>query len=211
MNPIADLRENYNCGELTEDAAGGDPFALFGRWFQEAKEAGIREVNAMTLATVDSEGAPSARIVLLKGVDSGFVFFTNYESAKGRDLDREPRAALCFHWKELERQVRIEGQTGRVTRTESESYFRSRPRGSQIGAWASRQSEAVPDRSVFETSYRELTAAYEGREIPLPPFWGGYRVTPVVIEFWQGRASRLHDRLRYTRRNEAWHRERLSP
>ncbi len=211
MNPIANLRENYTFGELTEADAGTDPLRLFDRWFQDASAAGIREVNAMTLATVDGDGAPAARIVLLKGVDEGFVFFTNYGSAKGQELTAHPRAALCFHWKELERQVRIQGRAERISAAESDEYFRTRPRGSQIGAWASKQSAIAAGRDEIEQEYRDREAGFAGQDIPLPPFWGGFRLRPAVIEFWQGRPSRLHDRLRYTRTADGWLRDRLWP
>ena len=166
----------------------------------------------MTLATVSASGEPSARTVLLKGLDDlGFVFFTNYESAKARDLEANPRACLLFFWGELERQVRINGAVARISREESSVYFRSRPRESQIGAWVSPQSRTIPNRGVLEENFESLTAQYEGGDVPVPPFWGGYRVTPERMEFWQGRPSRLHDRLLYTNTASGWKRERLAP
>lgn len=209
---IADLRREYASRALTEADAHDDPIQQFSLWFGEALKSELLDVNAMTLATTTRDGEPSARIVLLKGFDElGFVFFTNYDSAKGRDLAENPRAALLLFWAALERQVRI---TGRVTKTsaqESETYFHSRPFDSQIGAWASEQSRTVADRKLLEAKYDELAATYADGAVPLPPFWGGYRVAPETIEFWQGRKSRLHDRLRYTRAAGGWTRSRLAP
>jgi pyridoxamine 5'-phosphate oxidase len=167
----------------------------------------------MTLATTTPDGIPSARMVLLKGVDDGgFVFFTNYESRKARELSENPRAALILYWSAMRRQVRITGRVERLSQPESEEYFRSRPRGSRLAAWASRQSEVIADRSVLEDEYRRLENEYADADVPLPPFWGGYRVTPDVVEFWKGRENRLHDRLRYTRqRDGSWAVERLAP
>ncbi len=209
---LADLRETYGRAGLVEADAGPDPIALFERWFGEARAAAVPEPNAMTLATVDDDGTPDARAVLLKEFDArGFVFFTNYGSRKARDLARHPVAALCFAWLPLERQVRIRGTVGKVPREESETYFRSRPRGSQLGAWASEQSAPLDGRAPLEARLAELEAEYAGREVPVPPHWGGYRVTPASIEFWQGRPNRLHDRLRYLNKGGTWRRERLSP
>lgn len=212
MTSIADLRREYASRALGEDQADADPIRQFAAWFDEAASAQILDVNAMTLATTTTDGDPDARIVLLKGFDDdGFVFFTNYESAKGHELAACPRACLLFFWVELERQVRIIGSVTKVSRSESEEYFHSRPFESQVGAWASAQSTAVTDRAVLETRYAELTAQYAGQSVPLPAFWGGYRVAPEKVEFWQGRPSRLHDRLLYTRGASGWSRSRLAP
>jgi pyridoxamine 5'-phosphate oxidase len=211
MDAFAQLREDYTYGGLLEQDSSPDPIEQFHRWFTDAERAGIRDVNAMSVATANAEGLPSVRTLLLKGVDTGFVFFTNYESRKAQDLDVNPHAALCFHWRELERQVRVSGPVERVSRMESDDYFHSRPRGSQIGAWASRQSTAVADRASIEQQYRDMAARFEEGEIPLPDYWGGYRLMPQEIEFWQGRPSRLHDRLLYTLEDGVWRRERLAP
>lgn len=209
---IADIRREYRSHMLIESEADADPVAQFARWFAEARAAEVLEVNAMTLATVDEAGDPAARTVLLKGFDhDGFVFFTNYESAKGRDLAARPRASLLFFWAELERQVRITGGVARVAREETAEYFRSRPRESQLGAWASPQSRVIPHRGVLEENVESLVAQHDGVDVPVPPFWGGYRVTPERMEFWQGRPSRLHDRLLYTRTAQGWTRARLAP
>ena len=213
MSTISDLRRDYASRALSEDQADSDPIRQFAAWFDEAVSGQLLDVNAMTLATVTATGDPAARIVLLKDVDDGgFVFFTNYESDKGHELAATPRACLLFFWVELERQVRITGSVTRVSAAASAEYFHSRPFESQIGAWASAQSTIVPDRAALETRSAELAAQYAGRVVPLPSFWGGYRVTPERIEFWQGRPSRLHDRLLYVRQADgAWARSRLSP
>ena len=190
-----------------------DPIALFDSWFAEAKAAEINDPDAMALATADSDGDPSVRMVLLKGHGpDGFVFYTNYESQKGRHLAENPRAALNFFWEPLERQIRIDGRVEKTSREESEEYFHSRPGGSQYGAWASRQSEVIASRAALEAQLARVTEKYGSGVVPLPPHWGGYRVVPRAIEFWQGRTNRLHDRFRYTRQTDAsWVIERLSP
>lgn len=210
---IASMRENYTRGELTETSADPNPFRQFEQWFGEARSAMLKEPNAMTLATAAADGSPSARIVLLKGFDEdGFVFYTNYESRKGRELAVNPRAALVFYWPELERQVRITGSVTKVTRAESESYFHSRPQGSQIGAIASQQSQVLDGREVLEERMAKLVDAFSDREVPMPEYWGGYRLRPETMEFWQGRPSRLHDRLEYRRASDGeWTVVRLSP
>ena len=209
---IADIRREYALARLDEKSVSHDPMVEFARWFAEAQDARVEEVNAMTLATASSDGAPSARIVLLKAFDaSGFVFFTDYRSRKGEELEANPRAALVFFWSELERQVRITGSVTRTSAKESASYFRTRPLGSRLGAWVSHQSLVIPSRTPLETGMREAEARFSGGEVPLPPYWGGYRVAPQAIEFWQGRESRLHDLIRYSRDGERWKVERLSP
>src|SRR5687768_920746 len=212
MSSLADLRREYASRALTESDALDDPIQQFSLWFGEALKSELLDTNAMTLATASRDGGPSARIVLLKGFDeAGFVFFTNYESAKARDLDGNPRACLLLFWAALERQVRVTGRVSKTSAQESETYFQSRPFESQIGAWASAQSRTLRDRASLETRYAELAYKYAGGPIPLPPFWGGYRVAPETIEFWQGRKSRLHDRLLYTKNAGAWVRSRLAP
>ena len=198
---------------LDEKEVASSPFKQFEIWFKQAEAAVPILPNAMTLATATKDGTPSARVVLLKDFDeSGFVFYTNYDSAKGKELDENPVAALCFYWSELGRQVRITGTVTRTTRGESEAYFHTRPLDSQLGAWASNQSEVIAERAVLEAKMEEMSTKYEGKIIPLPPYWGGYRVAPVVIEFWQNRSSRLHDRIRYRLVDGArWVVERLAP
>ena len=212
MDHLARLRKEYTSAGLTESAADTDPIAQFRRWFDAALAADLHEPNAMTLATATPEGRPSARIVLLKGFDErGFVFYTSYEGRKSEEIEANPLFALVFYWGELERQVRVEGRLSRIPEEESDEYFGSRPRGSQLGAWASEQSRPVAGRDALEEQLRNLEAEYEGREVLRPPFWGGYRLEPEVIEFWQGRENRLHDRLVYRRSGGSWRRERLQP
>lgn len=212
ISSIADLRQDYTKETLNETDVDPNPFVQFRRWFDQAVNAELPEPNAMTLATASSDGIPAARIVLLKAVDDrGFTFFTNYNSAKGKELEANPQAALVFLWTELERQVRIVGSVEKITPEESDGYFFSRPHNSRLGAWASDQSEVIPNRDVLEERLTALKGEYENREVPRPPHWGGYRVIPREIEFWQGRSSRLHDRLRYRFQNGTWLIDRLSP
>ena len=212
MEDLARLRRDYTRAGLNEPDADPNPVEQFRRWFDEALAADLHEPNAMTLATATPDGRPSARIVLLKGFDErGFVFYTSYEGRKSRELEANPLCALVFYWGELERQVRVEGRASRLPGDESDAYFEARPRGSQLGAWASEQSRPVSDRGVLEERLRELESRYDGREVPRPPFWGGWRVEPRAMEFWQGRENRLHDRLRYRRAGDLWERERLQP
>ncbi|HEX2527627.1 MAG TPA: pyridoxamine 5'-phosphate oxidase [Geminicoccus sp.] len=211
MKQPHEMRVSYERAELVETEAGDDPIALFARWFSDATAAGLAEPNAMTLATADREGRPSARIVLLKRFDAiGFDFFTNLESRKGVEMAANPRAALLFWWDVLHRQVRVEGQVTLVPGDEADAYFASRPLGSRIGAWASRQSEVVAGRAQLDEQ-EAAAAARLGNDPPRPPYWGGYRVAPEAMEFWQGRRNRLHDRLRFVRTDGIWRRERLSP
>lgn len=209
---IADIRKDYKREALDEAHVFPNPIEQFGRWWDEALKSEIDEVNAMTLATATREGIPSARIVLLKDYDdSGFVFFTNYNSHKGRELHQNPHAALVFFWKVLERQVRIQGLAEKISHEESDLYFNSRPEGSKLGAWASPQSSVIETRKILEENVRLYKTQF-GEHITRPPHWGGYRVIPSVIEFWQGRTSRLHDRIRYTRQaHDRWKIERLAP
>ena len=209
---VADLRKEYTRAGLTESDVAPDPIEQFRRWFDEALGADLHEPNAMTVATATPDGRPSARVVLLKGFDGrGFVFYTNYEGRKGRELEENPRAALLFYWGELERQVRVEGAVCRTSEEESDAYYASRPRGSRLGAWASEQSRVVAGREVLEGRVGDLEVDYEGREVPRPAFWGGYRVEPEVVEFWQGRENRLHDRIVYRRGDGGWEIKRLQP
>jgi pyridoxamine 5'-phosphate oxidase len=209
---IADLRQEYARESLDEHNVALDPIAQFSRWFQEAMGSACAEPNAMTLATAEQDGRPSARIVLLKGFDArGFVFFTNYRSRKGRELALNPQGALLFHWIELERQVRIEGEVEMVAREESDEYYASRPLGSRLGAWASPQSEVIARRDELQSQLGEVSAKF-GDDPPRPEHWGGYRLAPDVVEFWQGRPNRLHDRVRYIRESATvWKIERLAP
>lgn len=209
---LADMRKDYGLAGLLEKDLAKNPYAQFEKWFQEVEAAKITEPNAMTLATVGRDGRPAARTVLLKACDGrGFVFYTNYESRKGRELADNARATLLFPWVALERQIVVEGTVTRVSREEAEVYFHSRPRASQLAAWASPQSTVIAGRAVIEESYRVVEMKYQGREVPLPPQWGGYRLVPDSVEFWQGRRNRLHDRLRYRRSKDDWVIERLAP
>ncbi len=209
---IADLRRDYTLRGLSENEVDPDPLAQFRAWFDQAVAAKVLEPNAMTLATVGADGQPSARVVLLKGFDArGFAFYTNYESRKGHELLAHPRAALLFFWPDLERQVRVEGRVEKVADEESDAYFRSRPHGSRLGAWASPQSEVIPGREVLYQRLHELQQRFGDGEVTRPPHWGGFLVRPTMLEFWQGRASRLHDRLRYQLTDSGWQRERLAP
>jgi pyridoxamine 5'-phosphate oxidase len=199
---------------LPDPGGTRDPLHTFREWYGDAERAALFLPEAACLSSATLDGAPSSRMVLLKEVDDrGFVFFTNYESRKGAELDGNPRAALLFHWATLERQVRVEGSVERISHEESVAYFRTRDRGSQIGAWASKQSRELRDREEIEEGYRDIERRFEGEEVPLPPFWGGYRVVPLVIEFWQGRANRLHDRVRFQREaaGSRWRGSRLYP
>jgi pyridoxamine 5'-phosphate oxidase len=209
---IADLRRDYTLTGLRRVELAADPIVQFQKWLQQALDAQLVEPTAMTLATADRNGRPAARIVLLKGLDErGFIFFTNYESRKGRELAENPNAALVFHWAELERQVRVCGTAGRISREESENYFKSRPLGHQLGAWVSSQSEVITDRAVLEKRLQETERKYPAA-VPLPPYWGGYVLSPLEIEYWQGRPNRLHDRFRYTKQKDGtWLIERLAP
>ena len=209
---LADLRKDYSLAGLLEKDLAKDPFRQFEQWFQEAEAAKIPEPNAMTLATATRDGRPSARTILLKGLDGrGFVFFSNYESRKGRELEANPCATLLFPWVAMERQVTVEGALTKVAREESETYFHSRPRASQLAAWVSQQSSIISGRAVLEDNMKRVEEKYAGQEVPLPPHWGGWRVAPETVEFWQGRRSRLHDRLRYRRIKDSWTVERLAP
>jgi pyridoxamine 5'-phosphate oxidase len=212
MNP-ADLRRSYSAGALERSDLDADPIRQFQNWFDRAvAERSSNEVNAMTLATTDKAGRPSSRIVLLKGVDGrGFIFYTNYDSRKGRELAENPNAALTFYWPNSERQICVAGTVSKISVEESEKYFKSRPRGSQLAAWASNQSDAVTDRAVLDKKWDEMDAKFS-KDIPLPPNWGGYVLKPERIEFWQGRVNRLHDRFCYTRLpDNSWKLDRLSP
>jgi len=233
---IADLRREYSLTGLRRRDLDADPIAQFRKWFDQAagarKSGKVRkffirlykalllasgaeplDLTAATLATADKQGQPSARVVLLKGVDKrGFVFFTNYGSRKGRELEENPQAALVFYWSDQERQVCIAGEASKLPPEESDAYFKTRPRGSRVAAWASDQSAAIPDRAALEEKWNQIEARYAGQEVPRPPFWGGYRLRPARIEFWQGRPNRLHDRFCYTRQpDKTWRIERLSP
>lgn len=210
---IAALRHDYVAHGLRRSDLDADPIKQFAKWFGEAAAAEIRDVNAMNLATITADGTPDARIVLLKAIsDRGFVFFTNYESAKARQLETSPHAALTFYWVQLERQIRVRGSVEKTSRDESEEYFRSRPLGSQLGAWASQQSAAIGSRDLLEAQLAEVTTRFAGHDVPLPEHWGGYRLKPHMIEFWQGRTNRLHDRFCYALQGDGtWLIERIAP
>ena len=209
---IAALRENYTKGSLDVEDASSSPIEQFQIWFDEAVSSQLLEPNALLLSTVSNQGKPSARIVLLKGLDNGFKFYTNYLSRKGTELIENPNACITFFWAELERQVRIEGLMEKVSAEESDEYFQSRPKGSQIGAWTSNQSMVIENREILEDREKYLITKFGNNPIPRPPHWGGYRLMPTYIEFWQGRPSRLHDRIAYTMlENGDWKIERLSP
>ena len=209
---LADLRCEFAHARLDEAHVSRDPIVEFTRWFAQAQEAQLHEPNAMTLATATTDGAPSARVVLLKAFDKrGFVFFSDYRSRKGGEVEANPRAALVFYWGEIERQVRITGTVTTTSHEESEEYFRGRPLGSRLGAWVSHQSRVIPGRAVLDHDLKEVAVRFADGNVPLPPHWGGYRVAPDTIEFWQGRENRLHDRIRYVWGNGGWKVERLSP
>jgi pyridoxamine 5'-phosphate oxidase len=211
MSTLADLRKNYTLGSLDAADVDPDPIRQFNIWMKQALDAKLPEPNAMTVATVDADGRPAARILLIKGVDErGFVFYTNYESRKGHELAANPHASLLFFWIELERQIRIDGKVEKVSDAESDAYFHSRPLGSRIGAWVSEQSTVIGSRAELEAREQEVIAKY-GENPPRPPHWGGYRLVPDAVEFWQGRPSRLHDRIRYTRDSAGWRIERVAP
>jgi pyridoxamine 5'-phosphate oxidase len=209
MNELANLRREYAEGGLDESEADPDPMAMFGRWLQEVIASPMHEPNAMVLSTSMGD-QPASRLVLLKGLDDGFVFYTNYESRKADELATNPRCSLLFPWHPVGRQVRVEGTATRLTTDENAAYFATRPRDSQLGAWASPQSQVVPDRDDLDRRLAEAIGRFDG-EVPLPPDWGGYRVVPEMVEFWQGRFARMHDRLRYRLVEDAWVRERLAP
>jgi pyridoxamine 5'-phosphate oxidase len=209
---IAELRREYALGGLDESDLAEDPVSMFRSWMHDAVVAGLHEPNAVVVSTATPSGVPSSRMVLLKALDErGFVFFTNYESRKGHELQANPACALLFPWHDLERQVRVEGAAVQLTRQENEAYFATRPRGSQLGAWASPQSQVVADRSVLDRRYEEMVQRFQDSALPTPPYWGGYRVAPEWMEFWQGRRGRMHDRLGFRRTPEGWVLERLAP
>ncbi len=208
------IRENYDYPPFLENDVHDDPIEQFRQWFEEAWRSDARQPNAMTLATCSKDGTPSARVVLLKGFDhKGFVFFTNYQSAKAADLEENPKATLVFYWPQLSRTVRISGSVEKVSREETDAYFMSRPRDSQLGAWASNQSSVIENREVLQEQFKQAKQRYEDQDVPTPPHWGGYRVKPKSVEFWQGQANRLHDRLRYVQDGDRkiWRLQRLAP
>lgn len=212
QHDLARLRHEYADAGLVEDDAGNDPWLLFRRWLDEALASGLHEPNAMVVSTVSTDQRVSSRTVLLKGFDKrGLVFFTNHASHKGADLSANPACAVVFPWHPIERQVRVEAVAAALPTDEVEGYFRLRPRGAQIGAWASRQSQVVESRAALEQTYAEYEAQFADREVPVPPTWGGYRLRPEAFEFWQGRPGRMHDRLRFRREGDSWLRERLAP
>ena len=212
MNSIADIRKDYKLRSFLEEDAAINPFVQFTVWWNDALASNIDELNAMTLATVNTEGKPSARIVLLKGMsEDGYEFYTNYESDKATEISCNNNVALVFFWKELERQVRIEGTARKASEKVSNIYFNSRPTESRIGAWSSPQSKIIPSREILEENVIANKAKFEGQEITRPPFWGGYVVEPILFEFWQGRSNRLHDRIEYVKSNEGWIKRRLAP
>ena len=212
MNSIADIRKDYKLRSFLEEDAAANPFAQFSIWWKDALASNIDEVNAMTLATVNAAGKPSARIVLLKGMsDDGYEFYSNYESDKAKEMAGNNNVALIFFWKELERQIRIEGTVKKAPATVSDIYFNSRPVDSRIGAWSSPQSKIIPSRDILEENVKANTAKFDGKEITRPDFWGGYIVEPVLFEFWQGRSNRLHDRIEYVKNENQWIKRRLAP
>ena len=209
---VARLRREYTREGLTEKDLADDPMDVFADWFQAAVDENLLDANAMTLATVNAASRPAARIVLIKGFDErGFIFYTNYESSKARDIAANPHVHLCFYWNDFERQVRIDGKAEKLPREESEEYFKTRPRESQIGAWASKQSAEVESRDILQETYQKFEEQFEGQEVPLPDNWGGYVVRPHAIEFWQGRPSRMHDRILYEHKSGNWVTKRLAP
>lgn len=209
---LAELRINYQKGELLESSVDKNPFEQFKKWFSEAKDSQVPEPNAMHVSTIGENGMPNGRIVLLKNVGKGFSFYTNYRSSKAEALDKHPQACITFFWAELERQIRIEGITQKVDSATAEIYFKNRPRASQLGAWVSEQSARIESRDILELTFKELEAKYEGQEIPKPPHWGGFELIPSYFEFWQGRTSRLHDRVIYELEGEnSWKIGRLAP
>jgi pyridoxamine 5'-phosphate oxidase len=213
MQNIADLRKEYSRATLDISNVLTDPVKQFEKWFDEAVQAGVTEPNAMHLATVNEQGKPSSRIVLLKGIEDGrFIFYTNYQSKKGKELETNPACALTFFWPDIERQVRIEGIAARVDQATSDQYFQSRPRGSQIGAWASPQSTIIKDRDILEDRASQIEKKFENNKVlPRPHQWGGYQIEPLLMEFWQGRASRLHDRIQFVKTDGVWKAYRLAP
>ena len=209
---IASIRRDYQLASLDEAATSANPMDQFTHWWEDATTSNIDEVNAFVLSTVDANRAPASRVVLLKGyTPEGFIFFTNYDSNKGKEIIANPNVAMNFFWKELERQVRITGTIKKISSEESAEYFNSRPLGSQVGAWASPQSQVIPNRDFLEKNFAEHTEKYKEGNVPLPPHWGGYIVHPTLVEFWQGRSSRLHDRIRYSFENNQWSKVRLAP